>query len=355
MTSGRRLTPQFTAPSGGIAAADIPTPMMRWAAIAALSGVAMLATLHVWFNVFHIPLEFPTPSLFAPPRGGPPSSFWTGPGEQPKAGWMAWYVPVLTTAFFGSVVLARLTRQRQRWSVLSMAVAGCVAALVGVTIACWAEHIGFMWYFRSEMTLRILLSVQGRLMMEAFWEAVRLLSSQWLLLVIGSAVGAGCAFVARAPLRRPRAAAPAEGLVIEPLSERTDLTARIVSTIILFVFSQMGSTFGHPLYMLAAGTCIAIVWFTVAFPKVELNFKRLLLGSFTASIAGSLVQTLLFAQKNPLAVKFSGNPYVGQLIFAQTVQAFVMIFIIYIIGLTLTFTLFAKVTVRLCRQRPSAG
>jgi hypothetical protein len=349
-TFGRRLTSQFAAPSGGAAAADIPTPMMRWAAVAALSAVAMLAMLHVWFNVFRIPLEFPpAPSLFAPPRSG------MGLAESPKAGWMAWYVPVLTTAFFASVVLARLTRRRHRWSVLSMAVAGCVAVLVGVTIACWAEHNGFMWYFRSEMTLRILLSVQGRLMMASLGEAVRLLSSQWLLLVIGSAVGAGCAFVARAPLRRPRAAAPAEGIVIEPLDERTDLTARIVSTIILFVFSQMGSTFGHPLYMLAAGTCIAIVWFTVAFPKVELNFKRLLLGSFTASIAGSLVQTLLYAQKNPLAVKFAGNPYMGQVIFAQTVQAFVMIFILYFIGLTLIFMLFAKVTVRLCRPRPSAG
>ena len=141
MTFGRRLTPQLAAPSGAAAAIDIPTPMMRWAAIAALSAVAVLATLHVWFNVFNIPLEYSSPSLFAPPRGGP-SPLWMGPGEKPKAGWMAWYVPVLTTAFFASVVLARLTRQRHRWSVLSMAVAGCVAALVGATTACWAEHNG---------------------------------------------------------------------------------------------------------------------------------------------------------------------------------------------------------------------
>ena len=195
-TFGRRVTPAFAPPSGEAAAPDVPTPMLRWAAITALSAVAVLATLHVWFNVFHIPLEFPSPSLFAPPRGGP-SSLWMGPGEKPKAGWMAWYVPVLVTAFFASVVLARLTRRRHRWSVLSMTIAGCVAALVGVTIACWAEHTGYMWYFRSEMTLRLLLGVQSQLVQTSLLEALAVLVGQCLLLGIGAAVGAGFAFVAR--------------------------------------------------------------------------------------------------------------------------------------------------------------
>jgi hypothetical protein len=353
MTFGRRLTPQLAAPSGQAAAADIPTPMMRWAAIAALSAVAMLATLHVWFNVFHIPFEFPAPSLFEPPRGGPPS-LWTGPGEKPKAGWMAWYVPVLTTAFFASVVLARLTRQRHRWSVLSMALAGGVAALVGVTIACWAEHNGFMWYFRPEMTLRSLLSLQGQLVMVSLGEALGVLSGQWLLPVIGSAVGAACAFVARAPLRQSRATALGEAAVIEPMDERTDLTARIVSTIVLFILSQMGNKAGHPLYMLAAGSCISIVWFTVAFPRVEFNFKRLLLGSLVASIVASSIQGWLLAQQNPLAAKFKDNPFVSDLIFAQNLRNFVMIFILYFIGLTLIFMVLAKLTVSLCRRRSSA-
>ncbi|MBR1123101.1 hypothetical protein JQ628_16360 [Bradyrhizobium lablabi] len=322
--------------------------MMRWVAIAALSAVAMLATLHVWFNVFQIPLEFPPAlSLFEQPRS------WTGLGDSRKAGWMAWYVPVLTTAFFASVVLARLTRQRTRWSVLSMAIAGCIAVLVGVMIACWAEHNGFIWYHRTEMTLRMLLGVQGQLLTFSFWESVRFLSGQWPLLVIGAVVGAGCAFLAGAPLRRPRAGAFAEETTVEPLDGRTDLTARIVSTIVLFIFSQTGSTFGHPFFMLAAGTCIAIAWFTVAFPKVEFNLKRLLLGGLIASIAGSLVQTVLFAKKNPLAVTFAKNPFVGEIIFAQNVQAFVMIFIMYLIGLTLIFMLFAKVMVALCRRRTS--
>jgi len=325
---------------------------MRWAAIAALSAVAMLTTLHVWFNVFHIPFEFPAPSLFEPPRGGPPS-LWTGPGEKPKAGWMAWYVPVLTTAFFASVILARLTRQRHRWSVLAMALAGGVAALVGVTIACWAEHNGFMWYFRPEMTLRTLLSVQGQLVMVSLAEALGVLSGQWLLLVIGSVVGAGCAFLARAPLRQSRATALGEATLVEPVDEQTDRTARIVSTIVLLVLSQMSSKAGHPLYMLAAGICISIVWFTVAFPRVEFNFKRLLLGSVIASIAASPIQTWLLAQQNPIAAKFKNNPFVSDLLFATNVRNFMMIFIMYFIGLTLTFMLFAKVTVWLCRRQPS--
>jgi hypothetical protein len=345
MTFGRRLTPQLAAPSDAAAAADIPTPMMRWAAIAALSAVAVLATLHVWFNVFHIPLEFPSPSLFAPPRGGPPP-LWMGPGEKPKAGWMAWYVPMLVTAFFASVVLARLTRQRHRWSVLSMAVAGCVAAVVGVTIACWAEHDGYMWYFRSEMTLRILLSLQGQLIMTSLGEALAVLRSQWLLLVIGSAVGAGCAFVAGAPLRQPAAAR------IEPMDERTELTARIVSTIVLLIFSQTGSNKGHPFYMLAAGGCISIVWFTIAFRRVEFNFKRLLLGSFVAAIAAAPILTLLLTPKNPLAIKFKDNPFVWELIINTYLMNFIMVFILYFIGLALIFMVFAKVTVSLCR-RPS--
>jgi hypothetical protein len=61
----------------------------------------------------------------------------------------------------------------------------------------------------------------------------------------------------------------------------------------------MGKNAGHPLYMLAAGSCIAIVWFTVAFPRVEFNLRRLLLGSFNASIVASLIQTWLLAQQNP--------------------------------------------------------
>jgi hypothetical protein len=74
MTFGTRLTPQLAAPSGQAADVDIPTPTMRWAVIAALSAVAVVATLYVWFNVFKIPLEFPAPSLFAAPRGGAPSA-----------------------------------------------------------------------------------------------------------------------------------------------------------------------------------------------------------------------------------------------------------------------------------------
>lgn len=353
MTFGTRLTTQLAAPSRQAADVDIPTPTMRWAVIVALSAVAVVATLYVWFNVFKIPLEFPAPSLFAAPRGGAPS-LWMEPGERPKAGWMAWYLPILVAAFFASVVMARLTRQRHRWSVLSLAVAGGVAVLVGVTIACWAEHNGFMWYFRPEMTLRTLLGVQGQLVMVSFVEALRLLAGQWLLLVIGSAIGAGCAILARAPLRQPPAIALAEAAVIEPVDERTDLTARIVSTIFLLVLSQMGSRVGHPLYMLAAGSCISIVWFTVAFPRVEFNFKRLLLGSLVAAIVAAAIQGWLAAQQNPLAAKFKGHPFVADLIFAQNLRTFVMIFILYFIGLTLVFMLFAKITVSLCRRRSSA-
>ena len=234
-----------------------------------------------------------------------------------------------------------------------MVVAGGVAALIGVTIACWSEHNGYMWYFRPEMTLRTLLSVQGQLIMVSLGEAVGVLSGQWLLLVIGSAVGAGFAFVARAPLRRSRAVAPSEPTVIERIDDRTELAARIVSTIVLFVFSQMTSKAGNPLYLLAAGGCIAIVWFAVAFPRVEFNFKRLLLGSFVASIAGSVIQTWQLAQQNPLAAKFQNHPFMADVIFAQNVRTFMMVFILYFITLMLTFMLFAKVTVWLCRRRAS--
>ena len=351
-TFGRRSTAQSVAPLRP-PALGIPTPTLRWFAIAALSAVAVLATLHVWFNVFRIPLEFPAPSLFEQPRGGPPP-LWMGPGEKPKAGWMAWYVPVLTTAFFASVVLARLTRQRQRWSVLSMAAAGTVASLVGVTIACWAEHNGFMWYFRPEMTLRTLLSVQGQLMMVSLGEAIGLLlAGQWLLLAIGSAVGAGFALLTRAPLRRPPMTAMEEAAALEPMDERTELAARIFSTVVLFVFSQMGNRVGHPFSLVAAGAVISIVWFTVAFPKIEFNFKQLLLGSLIASIVASLIQGWLLAQRHPLAGKFQNHPFVADLVFAENVRNTVMIFIMYFIGLTLIFMVFAKVTVWLCRGRAS--
>jgi hypothetical protein len=350
-TFGKRLGPAFAAPSGGAAAAEAATPMLRWAAITALSAVAVLATLHVWFNVFHIPLEFPSPSLFAPPRGGP-SSLWMGPGEKPKAGWMAWYVPVLVTAFFASVVLARLTRQRHRWSVLSMTIAGCVAALVGVTVACWAEHTGYMWYFRSEMTLRLLLGVQSQLVTTSLMEALAVLAGQWLLLGIGAAVGAGFAFVARVPLRQP-AAAPGDAVRVELPDERTDLTARIVSTIVLLIASQIGSSTANPYYILATGCGVSIVWFTIAFRRVEFNFKRLLLGSFVVSIVGSTIQAWLLAQQSLLGAKFGKNPFVASMIFETNMRNFLMLFILYFIGFTLIFMVFAKVTVSLCRRRPS--
>ena len=94
---------------------ELPTQLSRWAIIGALCAVAMLVTLHVWFNVLRIPFEMPSPSLFAPPRGGP-APLWTGAGEKPKEGWTVWYLPVLVTAFVASVTMTRLTRKRGRWS-----------------------------------------------------------------------------------------------------------------------------------------------------------------------------------------------------------------------------------------------
>jgi hypothetical protein len=106
--------------------------------------------------------------------------------------------------------------------------------------------------------------------------------------------------------------------------------------------------------MLAAGSCISIVWFTVAFRRVEFNFKRLLLGSFIASTAASPIHTWVLAEKNSVfAATFKGNPFVSDLIFITNMRNFLMVFILYFIGLTLIFMLFAKVTVWLCRPRPS--
>jgi hypothetical protein len=189
--------------------------------------------------------------------------------------------------------------------------------------------------------------------MVSLGEALGVLSRQWPLLVIGLVVGAGCAFLARAPLRRSRATVLAEGAFVEAADEQSDLAARVVSTIVLLMFSQMGSNFGHPLYMLASGICISIVWFTIAFPRVEFNFKRLLLGSFVAAIAASPIQTWLVAQRSALATTFKDNPYMSDLIFAQNVRHFAMFFIVYFAGLTLIFSAFAKVTVWLCRHRAS--
>lgn len=183
----------------------LPTQLSRWTIIGVLSAVAMLVTLHVWFNVLLIPLELPSPSLFAPPRGGPPP-MWMGPGEKPKDGWTVWYLPTLVTAFLASVALARLTRKRERWTVLSMAIAGCTAVIIGATIACWAEHNGYIWYFRPEMTPRLLLGVQGELVVTSLVEGLGVVVNQWPILLIGSAAGGVCALVVGAPLRRQTAA-----------------------------------------------------------------------------------------------------------------------------------------------------
>lgn len=355
MTMFDRFTaPTISAPGSGAATTEVPTQTMRWAIIAALSIVAMLATLHVWFNVFHIPLELPSPSLFDAPRGGPPP-LWMGPGEKPKAGWMPWYLPVLATAFLASVILARLTRRRERWSVLSMTIAGCVAVLIGATVACWAEHDGYMWYFRPEMTLRLLLGVQLKLAMISLGEGLGIVLAGWPVLMIGSTAGAGCAFVARVPWRRGAEAPVSHAVRIELADDSTDLTARIVSTIVVMLVSQMGPARGHPYYMLAIGACVSLVWFAIAFRRVEFNFMRLLLGSFVASITSALIQTSLFVQNSPLAATFKGNAYVANIVLATNMRNFLMLFVINILGLTLVFLLFAKVTVWLCRRRPTGS
>lgn len=340
------MTLQVTATQGDAAGPATPSPTMRWAAVAVLSGIAMLATLHVWFNVLKIPLELPSPSLFTAPREG----FLRG---SQRSSWLAWYIPLLTTAFFALVVLARLTRKRDRWSVLSMTVAGCVAVMIGMTVACWAEHNGFMWHYKPEMTLRLLLSIQGQLTATSFGEAIALLSTQWLLLAIGAAVGAGFAVAAGVPLKRSRSNA-SNTTATDPLEARTEPTARIVSAVILLILSQIGSARGHPYYMLAAGICIALVWFAVAFPKVEYNFKRLLLGSVSAAAIGSIVQTVLYVQTNPIFTKFSGHPGMMGALVSQATLVYAMIFVMYFSVLTLVFMLIAKITVSLCRRRTSA-
>ena len=97
--------------------------------------------------------------------------------------------------------------------------------------------------------------------------------------------------------------------------------------------------------MLAAGSCISMVWFTIAFRRVEFNFKRLLLGSFVAAITAAPIQTWLLAQKNPLAATFKNNPFVADVIFATNLMNFILVFVLYFVSLTLTFMVFAKVTV----------
>jgi len=276
-----------------------------------------------------------------------------GPGEKPKDGWTAWYLPVLATAFLASVILARLTRRRERWSVLSMAVAGCIAVVIGATVACWAEHNGHMWYYRPEMTLRLLGSVQFKLLMTSIGEALGILFKQWPVLLIGSAAGVLCALFVRAPLRRGAVAPASDAVRIEPADDSTDLTARIVSTIAVMLASQIGPDRGHPYVMLATGACISLVWFTIAFRRVEFKFVRLLLGSFVASITSALIQTWLLAQNSPLAATFKGNAYVANIVLATNMTNFVILFIINILGLTLVFLFFALVTVRLSRRRPT--
>jgi hypothetical protein len=342
---------RFSAPMFATTEEQIPTPAMRWAVITALSAVAMLMTLHVWFNVFHIPFEMPSPSLFDAPRGGPPA-LWMGRGEKPMSGWMAWYLPVLVTAFLAAVILARLTRRRERWSVVSLAMAGCVAMLTGATVAYWAEHNGFMWYYRPEMTLRLLGGVQAKLLMASLGEAFGLFCIQWPVLLIGAIAGVICALVAGAPLTRGPVEPPSQAVHIDPLDESTDLTGRIVSTIAILLASQMGPARGHPYYMLAIGACIALAWFSIAFPRVEFNFKRLLLGSFVASIISALIQTWLLTLNSQLAATFKGVSYVTNILLATHMRNFVILFIMNILSLTLVFSFFAWVTVRLCRRRP---
>jgi hypothetical protein len=140
---------------------------------------------------------------------------------------------------------------------------------------------------------------------------------------------------------------------IDPADASTDLTARILSTIVVMLASQIGPARGHPYPMLAIGACISLVWFTVAFPRVEFNFKRLLLGSFVASIIAALIQTWLLAQNSQFAATFKGTAYVANIVLATNMRNFLMLFIVNILGLTLVFLLFAKVTVWLCRRRPS--
>jgi hypothetical protein len=295
-------------------------------------GVAMLVTLHVWFNVLRIPLEMPSPSLFAAPRGGPPP-LWIGAGEKPKDGWTVWYLPVLVTAFVASVILARLTRRRERWSVLSMTLAGCVTVLIGATVACWAEHNGYMWYFRPEMTPRLLLNVQGKLVMTSLGEGLAVLIKQWPVLLIGSAAGAVCALAVGAPLRREAVAPASAPPRTEPLDDSADLTARIVSTIVLMIASQLGHNLGHPYVLLATGCCISLAWFTIAFPRVEFSFKRLLLGSLVAAMVSAFIQSWILSHSG-FAATFKGNPYGSHILFVTNVRNFLMLFIINLLGLT---------------------
>jgi hypothetical protein len=359
MTFGRRMTPPVYATSAAAAApaasaataaaeaaaAAVPTPAMRWAIIGALCVVAMLAALHVWFNIFHIPLQRPSPSLFSNDPGGP-SSLWMGPGEKPKAGWTAWYVPVLVTAFWASVILARLTRRRERWSVLSLAAAGCVAVLTGAAVACWTEHNGFMWYNRPDMTLRDLLAEQGKLAVTSFREALAMLAARLPVLLIGAAAGAGCALAVRAPLRRG-----AEAIAIQPVDDPTDLTPRILSTVVLMIVNQIGNHHGHPYYMLAAGGCISLAWFTVAFRRVEFRFKRVVQGALVAAILGALVQNDLLMHKDAVFQGlFKDNPYASNIVFMKNLMSFAGFFILYFLGLIIIFTVLAKVTVSLCRR-----
>lgn len=354
-TFDRSAVSAFAALGRGVATSDeLPTQLSRWTIIGVLCAVAMLVTLHVWFNVLRIPLEMPSPSLFAAPRGGPPP-LWMGPGEKPKDGWTVWYLPVLVTAFVASVILARLTRKRGRWSVLSMAIAGCTATVIGATVACWAEHNGYMWYFRPEMTLRDLLGVQGELVTVSLNEGVAVLFQQWPVLLTGSAAGVLCAFAVGAPLRRGAEAPASAPPRIEPADESNDLTARIVSTIAILIASQIGNDFGHRYIMLATGCCIAIAWFTIAFRRVEFSFKRLLLGSLVAATVSATIQSWLLLSQSSFVATFKGNPLMADLLFAHSMRTLIMLFILYFLGLTLIFMFFAKVTVSLCRRRPAGS
>ena len=116
----------------------------------------------------------------------------------------------------------------------------------------------------------------------------------------------------------------------------------------------MGSNLGHPYILLATGCCISIVWFTIAFPRVEFNAKRLLLGSLVAATLSAYIQSWIFAHSG-FVTTFQDNPHNWKILFEMKATQFVMLFIINFLGLTLIFMFFAKVTVKLCRRQSAEG